>query len=86
MDIDAYDMAQEALVMMKGAIVRLLIANPDGLKARDIGRLLGVNADVLEGQEGWFQWTVLKMMEAERTVEQPKERGPWMLCVGSVPK
>jgi hypothetical protein len=80
LDIEAYDMAQEAVTLMKGAILRLLAKHPEGLKATDIGRMLGVNGDAFaKGQEGWFQWTILKIMEAERTVEQVKDRGPWRI-------
>jgi len=79
MDIEAYQMAQQAVSLMKIAIVRLLSESPEGLKNSDIGRRLGVNGDHLGGQPGWFPWTVLKMMELDRTVEQPVPKGPWKL-------
>lgn len=64
---------------MKAAIAKTLANHPAGLKNAQIGRLLGVNADSIKDQDGWFQWTVLKFMEAEGTVTQTKERGPWVL-------
>jgi hypothetical protein len=64
---------------MKSAIIRVLADHPDGLKNSELGRRLGVNADFLDDQQGWFQYTVLKIMELERTVEQAKLRGPWRL-------
>jgi hypothetical protein len=78
-NIEAYDLAQEAVSLMKSAIIRVLADHPDGLKNSEIGRQLGVNADFLDDQQGWFQYTVLKIMELERTVEQAKPRGPWRL-------
>lgn len=78
-NIEAYEMAQEAVTLMKSAIIRLLADNPAGLKGSEIGRMLGVNADFIEGNDGWFQWTILKIMELEKTVEQKKPRGPWTL-------
>lgn len=78
-NIEAYEMAQEAVTQMKSAIIRLLADNPEGLRNSDIGRMLGVNADFLDDQQGWFPYTVLKIMELERTVEQKKPRGPWTL-------
>ncbi len=59
--------------------MRVLIAHPEGLKNSEIGRLLGVNADFLDDQQGWFCYTILKIMEQERIVEQPVPRGPWKL-------
>ncbi|MBX3111948.1 MAG: hypothetical protein KF857_08060 [Fimbriimonadaceae bacterium] len=78
-NIEAYELAQEAVSLMKSAIIRVLADHPEGLKNSEIGRRLGVNADFLDDQQGWFQYTVLKIMELERTVEQPKSRGPWRL-------
>ncbi len=79
-NIEAYELAQEAISLMKSAIVRILTDHPKGLKNSEIGRSLGVNADFLDDQQGWFQYTVLKIMELERTVEQEKARGPWRLA------
>jgi hypothetical protein len=79
LDIEAYELAQNALALLKSAIVRVLINHPEGLRATDIGRLLGVNGDFLKDQQGWFQYTVLKLMELERTVVQEKKGGPWTL-------
>ncbi|MBS1723813.1 MAG: hypothetical protein JSS66_12775 [Armatimonadetes bacterium] len=81
-NVEAYEMAQEAVTLMKSAIIRVLLEHPDGLRNSEIGRLLGVNADFIEGNDGWFQYTVLKIMELDRTVEQKKPRGPWTLRSG----
>jgi len=70
---------------MKSAIVRVLSDHPSGLKNSELGRRLGVNADFLNDQQGWFQYTVLKIMELERTVVQSKPRGPWKLILASPP-
>ncbi|HWP30817.1 MAG TPA: hypothetical protein VNK96_03690 [Fimbriimonadales bacterium] len=78
-EIEAYDLAQEGVILVKRAIRRVFQAHPEGLRNSVIGRLLGVNADFLEDQQGWFQYTVLKIMERERTVEQVKPRGSWRL-------
>lgn len=78
-DVEAYKMAQGAVHQLKSAIAKLLSDHSEGLKATDIGRALGVNGDHLGDQTGWLQWTVLKMMELEGTVEQPKDRGPWKI-------
>lgn len=78
-DADSYAQAQQGIYHLKAAIAKLLSNHPEGLKATDIGRALGVNGDHFGDQNGWLQWTVLKMMEIEGTVEQPKERGPWKL-------
>lgn len=87
-NIEAYELAQEAVSLMKSAIIRILADSPEGLKNSEIGRRLGVNADFLDDQQGWFQYTVLKIMELERTVEQTKPRGPWRLTTlkGSIQK
>jgi hypothetical protein len=79
LNVEAYDLAQEGILLLKGAIIRVLADHPEGLKNSDIGRRLGVNADFLADQQGWFQYTVLKIMELERTVEQVRSRGPWRL-------
>jgi len=82
---EAYRYAQNGVHNLKGAIALLLVDHPNGLKATDIGRALGINGDHIDKgeQNGWLQWTVLKMMEIEGTVEQVKERGPWRLSCGS---
>lgn len=82
-NIEAYDLAQEAMACLKSAIIRLLAEHPEGMKAVDIGRALGTNADFLEDQSGWLQYTVLKILELERAVEQPVSRGPWRLAGSS---
>ena len=79
LNVEAYDMAQEAICLLKRAIIRVLSNHPDGLKAVEIGRALGTNADFLEDQPGWIQHTVLKILELERSVEQTTSRGPWRL-------
>jgi hypothetical protein len=78
-DPEAFRLAQESVALMKAAIYKLLANHPEGLKNSYIGRALGVNADFIDDQQGWFSYTVLKMMEIDRTVEQTKARGPWRL-------
>lgn len=78
-ELEAFGLAQDALSTMKQAIVMLLNEHEDGLQNAQIGRLLGTNGDFLEDQTGWFQWTVLKMLELESVVEQSEKRGPWKL-------
>ena len=78
-EILAFAKAQEALALTKEAILRVLSQYPNGLKNSEIGRLLGVNADFLEEQSGWFCYTVLKIMEMDRSVEQTVPKGPWKL-------
>lgn len=76
---EAYELAQESFLLMKKAIVRLLAGYPEGLKNAELGRALWVNGDHFEGNDGWFQWMVLKQMELEDTVEQVGKGGPWRL-------
>jgi hypothetical protein len=77
--VEAYALSQESVRLMKEAIMRVLLAYPEGLKNSEIGRLLGVNADFLDDQQGWFCYTILKIMEQEKIVEQTESRGPWKL-------
>ncbi len=78
---EAYRLAQGGVHQLKASIALLLVDHPNGLKATDIGRALGINGDHIDNgkQNGWLQWTVLKMMEIEGTVEQIEDRGPWRL-------
>ncbi len=78
-DVESYGLAQEAVCRMKEAVLRTLKAHPEGLRNSELGRLLGVNADFLGDQQGWFCYTILKIMELERIVEQPVPKGPWVL-------
>lgn len=80
-NVEAYELAQKSVVLMKKAIVVLLTSSPNGMSNTEIGRRLGVNGDFLGNQSGWFAYTVLKIMEAEHTVVQVKSRGPWRMAV-----
>jgi DNA-binding IclR family transcriptional regulator len=78
-NIEAYTASQQAIVQLKTAILTVLKDSPEGMKATEISRRLGVNADDLGDSNGWIVWTVLHMLQSERVTTQEVKGGPWKI-------
>jgi len=79
-EINAYQLAQKALVDIKTSIYILLAGSPkDGLTNVEIGRSLGIYMGHV-GHEGHIPRTLLAIMEAEGVVVQDKDSKKWR-CV-----
>lgn len=79
--LEAYEMAQIALVQLKTAIYNILLsANNEGLRNVDIGRSLGIYHGHAR-HEGHISRTLLAIMETEGVVQQNDKTKTWKLVL-----
>ncbi len=74
-----YVRAQHAIAELKGEILDLLAANPEGLSNADVGRTLGIYQGHSSGQEGHISRTLLGLLEEEQVVAQDKTTKRWRI-------
>jgi hypothetical protein len=75
--IDAYRLAQHAVVDLKAAVLTLLEQAGDrGLRNVDIGKTLGIYSGHV-GHEGHIPRTLLEMLAHEGIARQDKESQLW---------
>lgn len=74
-----YVRAQHAIAELKGAILDLLAATPEGLSNADVGRTLGIYQGHSSGQEGHISRTLLGLLEEEQVVTQDKKSKLWRI-------
>ena len=72
-DESAYTMAQAGLRQIEEAILRLLAANPQGLRNAQIAELLGLHSDFRGNQKDYLTSSVLGGLIAKETVVRNDE-------------
>lgn len=80
MNGDPYQTAQQAMGLLKGAVIQLLARHyPNGLKNVDIGKCLGIYMGH-KGHSGHIPRTILELLEHEECVVQNEESKVWTLA------
>ena len=72
-DESAYTMAQAGLRQIEEAIIRLLEANPQGLRNAQIAELLGLHSDFRGNQKDYLTYSVLGGLISKETVVRNDE-------------
>ena len=72
-DESAYTMAQAGLRQIEEAIIKLLEANPQGLRNAQIAELLGLHSDFRGNQRDYLTYSVLGGLIAKKTVVRNDE-------------
>ncbi len=70
---DAHTTAQEGLQLIEDAILRLLEANPQGLRNAQIADLLGLHSDFRGNQKDYLTYSVLSGLIAKKQVIRNEE-------------
>ena len=72
-DESAYTMAQAGLRHLEKAIIKLLEANPQGLRNAQIAELLGLHSDFRGNQKDYLTYSILGGLIARETVVRNDE-------------
>ena len=71
-DAAAKELAQEGLLNIEDAIVRLLESNPQGLRNSEIAEALSLRSDFRGNQQNYITYSVLGGLIAQGRVEDKK--------------
>jgi hypothetical protein len=69
-----YEKAQMGLELIKGAIMELAKANPDGIKNSDAAKYLGLQSDYGGGSKDYLSYSILGVLMKEGRIERNQKK------------
>lgn len=72
----AVEQAQLALALLKDAVEKLIVANPDGITNSDVAGYLGLRSDYFGTQKNYLSFSVLGLLLREGRVARREGRPP----------